>query len=78
MEEMIKKRMYTVVAIFELMLIVEFAAIMYFLYKVESIVLNPIPYTIGALLLMIVINYIGLSYIFKKSEEEGSSKEYLN
>ena len=41
----------------------------YFMYTKESVILNPVPYTVGIGAVMLIINFIILSVIFKKYDQ---------
>ena len=61
-----KNKSYLIIGIIQLIIIIIFSATMYFMFTNESVILNPIPYTVGIGAVMIIIDFIILSAIFKK------------
>ena len=61
-----KNKSYLIIGIIQLITIITFTATMYFMFTKESVILNPIPYTVGIGAVMIIIDFIILSAIFKK------------
>ena len=66
MKEQYKSKIYLTIGIIQLITIIVFTAIMYLMYTNESVILNPVPYTVGIGALILIIDFIILSAIFKK------------
>ena len=65
-----KNKSYLTIGLIQLITILIFTAIMYFMFTKESVILNPIPYTVGIGAVMIIIDLIILSKIFKKYNQK--------
>ena len=65
-----KNKSYLTIGLIQLITIIIFTAIMYFMFTKESVILNPIPYTVGIGAVMIIIDLIILSKIFKKYNQK--------
>lgn len=65
-------RIYSIIGLTQILVILLFILGIYFMYEVEKIILNPIPYTIGFGILVLVINFFILNFIFKKYLENNS------
>lgn len=61
-------KLYSIIIILQVLVLMIFSVATYFLFKIESVILNPIPYTIGIGAFMIVIDLLILILI----------KEYRN
>ena len=61
-----KNKSYLTIGLIQLITIIAFTAIMYFMYTKESVILNPVPYTVGIGAVILIIDFIILSKIFKK------------
>ena len=61
-----KNKSYLTIGIIQLITIITFTATMYFMFTKESVILNPVPYTVGIGSVMIIIDFIILSKIFQK------------
>ena len=70
MKEQEKSKSYLIIGIIQLMTIIVFSATMYFMFTKESVILNPVPYTVGIGAVIIIIDFIILSSIFKKYNQK--------
>ena len=61
-----KNKSYLTIGLIQLITIIAFTAIMYFMYTKENVILNPVPYTVGIGAVILIIDFIILSKIFKK------------
>ncbi len=62
----VKLRIYSIIGLTQILVILLFTLGIHFMYEIEKIILNPIPYTIGFGILVLVINFFILNFIFKK------------
>ena len=74
MKEQEKSKSYLIIGIIQLMTIIVFSATMYFMFTKEGVILNPIPYTVGIGAVIIIIDFIILSVIFKKYDTKETSE----
>ena len=65
-----KNKSYLTIGIIQLITIITFTAIMYFMFTKESVILNPVPYTVGIGAVMIIIDFMILSKILKKYDQK--------
>ena len=65
-----KNKSYLTIGLIQLITIIIFTAIMYFMFTKESVILNPIHYTVVIVEVMIIIDLIILSKIFKKYNQK--------
>ena len=65
-----KNKSYLTIGIIQLITIITFTATMYFMFTKESVILNPVPYTVGIGAVIIIIDFIILSSIFKKYNQK--------
>ena len=65
-----KNKSYLTIGLIQLITIITFTTIMYFMFTKESIILNPVPYTVGIGAVMIIIDFIILSAVFKKYDKK--------
>ena len=65
-----KNKSYLTIGLIQLITIITFTATMYFMFTKESVILNPVPYTVGIGAVMIIIDFIILSAIFKKYNQK--------
>ena len=63
-----QNKSYLTIGFIQLITIITFTATMYFMFTKESVALNPVPYTVGMGAVMLTIDFIILSKIFKKYE----------
>lgn len=61
-----KNKSYLIIGLIQLITIITFTATMYVMFTKENVILNPVPYTVGIGAVMIIIDFIILSKIFKK------------
>ena len=65
-----KNKSYLTIGLIQLITIITFTATMYFMFTKESVILNPVPYTVGIGAVIIIIDFIILSSIFKKYNQK--------
>ena len=65
-----KNKSYLTIGLIQLITIITFTAIMYFMFTKESVILNPLPYTVGIGAVILIIDFIILSAIFKKYDQK--------
>ena len=65
-----KNKSYLIIGLIQLITIITFIVIMYFMYTKESVILNPVPYTVGIGAVMLIIDFIILSTVFKKYDQK--------
>ena len=61
-----KNKTYLTIGLIQLITIITFTTIMYFMFTKESVILNPVPYTVAIGAIILIIDFIILSAIFKK------------
>ena len=66
MKEKEKNKSYLTIGLIQLITIITFTSIMYFMFTKESVILNPVPYTVGIGAVIIIIDFIILSKIFQR------------
>lgn len=69
---------YTVIGLVQLLIVMLFSIAIFFMFKVEKIILNPIPYALGLAIPIIILDSIILIYLFKKYEDENEDTEIAN
>ena len=65
-----KNKSYLTIGLIQLITIITFTATMYFMFTKESVILNPVPYTVGIGAVMIIIDFMILSKILKKYDQK--------
>ena len=65
-----KNKSYLTIGLIQLITIITFTATMYFMFTKENVILNPVPYTVGIGAVIIIIDFIILSSIFKKYNQK--------
>ena len=63
-----KNKSYLIIGLIQLITIITFTATMYFMFTKESVILNPVPYTVAIGAIILIIDFIILSKIFKKCD----------
>ena len=66
MKEQGKSKSYIIIGIIQLITIIIFSSTMYFMFGKESVILNPVPYTVEIEGFILIIDFIILSAILKK------------
>ena len=61
-----KNKSYLTIGLTQLITIITFTAIVYFMFTKESVILNPVPYTVGIGAVILIIDFIILFAVFKK------------
>lgn len=69
---------YTVIGLIQSLIVILFSIAIFFMFKIEKIILNPIPYSLGLAIPIIILDSIILIYLFKKYEHENENTEIAN
>ncbi len=61
---------YLMIGSVQLLIVMLFSLVVYFMFKIESIILNPIPYTVGLGAPVLIVDLVILIYLFKRYENK--------
>ena len=64
------KSKYILIIISQLTIVMLFSIAIYFMFKIETIFFNPIPYTIGLSTILLLLDLLILIYLFKTYTDE--------
>ncbi len=59
---------YLIIGTVQLLIVMLFSLAVYFMFKIENIILNPIPYTVGLGVPILIVDLVILIALFKKYE----------
>lgn len=71
------KRKYLIEVGIQILVILVFAVINYFIFKIEKVILNPIPYVVCLALLLIILDVVLLLFINKRDNIENSKESEI-